>query len=596
MKKKYSKLPRKSKTVKRKEKSDRTSKLTRSPSKGQEISDTSSAGISKHKSNKLYRVLFKKIRQRGLRNNALLIALIIGFILRLVPILWGIPIKPYIRSYHPDEGKVLNSIFRFPEIYWTTKPFPGYGTAVQYMLGFLLTPFKFIFAQLLNLRFKYYIAVSIISRLTSIIFGTGSIYLVYLIGKKIYDENVALLSALFLSVSFYPTLNSPLITLDVSMSFILMLNFFLCIRAIEKNRMSDYILLGVASGLLVGIKTVSGIFFCIPCILSYLKLYYPKNDYDRDRTQFLKQTKLLISYILIAIVVFIVFHPHIFLDLKKYIAFYLREKHDWVDRARGSIFQLFSIWGKNTVKSLGIFVSIFALIGAVLPGRKNLNFKLMFLLFIVLYYGFWRWLLATRYIIAVAPIMCIFAANACMLCFYKKNILLRTVSMVMITVALVYSLYCCVSGISLRLNDTRPLVSKFIAENVPKGTTLGISSVSEKYNWRTHPWRYPKINFKQYRMVNFLSEPDIVVLSSYDYEPILKTLKSGKLLKNYVLPKEYHKDWYRYSAPSPRIFKFYDDLLIKKSKKYFLLKIFRSNVNVPLEFPPPEIRIYKKMI
>lgn len=594
MEKKRSELPQKSKTAKKKKKPDTPSKLTHSPSKREKIKDASE-DIPKHKSRKTHKGLFEKLNQRGLRENALFIVLIIGFLLRVVPILWGIPIKPYIRSYHPDEGKVFNSIMGFPEIYWTTKPFSGYGTAVQYMLGALLIPLKFVLAQLLNLRFEYYITALIISRLTSIILGTGTIYLVYLIGKKIYDENVAFVSALFLSVSFYHTLNSPLITLDVSMSFFLMLNFFLCIRAIEKNRLSDYIILGVASGLMIGIKTVSGIFFCIPCILSYLRLYYPKNDNDRDRTQFLKQTKFLISYILIAVFVFIIFHPHIFLDLEKYIAFYLREKHDWLDRSRGTIKQLFYIWGSNSVKSVGVFVSIFALIGAIVPGKKNLHLKLMFLLFCVLYYGFWRWLLVPRYIIVVAPIMCIFAANACMLFFSRKNIVLRTLSIAMITVALGYSFYSCVSGISLRLNDTRTSTAKFILQNVPKGTTIGVSSVSEKYDWRTHSWRYPKIDFKRFRVVNFLYEPEILVLSSYDYNSILNTLESGKLLNNYVLPEKYYRDWYRYSPPSPRIFKFYDDLLVKKDKKYILLRTFQGNVNVPLEFAPPEIRIYKKI-
>jgi hypothetical protein len=81
-----------------------------------------------------------------------------------------------------------------------------------------------------------------------------------------------------------------------------------------------------------------------------------------------------------------------------------------------------------------------------------------------------------------------------------------------------------------------------------------------------------------------------------DAQKILYTLNSEKIGNDYVLPKRYNKEWYRYSAPSPRIFKFYDDWLIKKTSGYRLLETFHRKVNVPLEFAPPEIRIYKKKL
>jgi len=552
--------------------------------------------MSNHISHGIYGFLLNLIKPLRLRQNALLIVLFSGFLLRLIPILWGIPVNPFIRSYHPDEAKVLNTILSFPEIYWTTKPFSGYGTAVQYILGVFLFPLKWLFIKSLHFPFEYFIIVSIFSRFASIILGTGCIYLTYLIAKNVYDEKVALLSAAFLSVAFYHTLNSPLITLDVSSSFILMLNFFLCYRAIQTNRWRDYIVLGIASGILVGTKTVLGIFFCIPFILNGLKLYCPQNDYEKGQTRFLQQAKYLSSYVIVAVMVFTILHPHIFLDIDKYITFYMREKHDWVDRSHATIYQLFHTWGSSTIKSVGLFVPILAFIGTILPGKKNLRFKLMLLLFVILYYGFWRWFFLPRYLIVVSPIICILAANACILFFRHKNNILKTISVMMAAIAFGYSLYWCVSGICLRFNDTRLSAAKFIMQHIPEGTTIGISGVSEIYDWRWHPWRYPKIDFQRYRVVNFLYEPEILILNSDDFKKVMKTLNSGKLLKNYILPEAHYKDWYRYSAPSPRLFKFYDDLLVKNKTSYLLLKTFQRRVNVPLEFPPPEIRIYRKSL
>ena len=94
--------------------------------------------------------------------------------------------------------------------------------------------------------------------------------------------------------------------------------------------------------------------------------------------------------------------------------------------------------------------------------------------------------------------------------------------------------------------------------------------------------------------MDLLKNPDFLIMSSYDFDPIIKTLKSGKLSSNYKLDKAYHKEWYRLSAPSPEVFRFYDYLFNKKNIDYDLVKKFYINVNVPIEFPAPEILIFKR--
>ena len=72
----------------------------------------------------------------------LCLILLAAFALRVAPILWGVPLRDEIRNFHPDERKVYGVVAHFPEIYGTTDPFPGYGTAVQYLLGTVLLPLK----------------------------------------------------------------------------------------------------------------------------------------------------------------------------------------------------------------------------------------------------------------------------------------------------------------------------------------------------------------------------------------------------------------------------------------------------------------------
>jgi len=521
----------------------------------------------------------------------LFVILILGFILRILPILWGVPLNPHVRGYHPDEPKSYRTILNFPSL---STPFKGYGTTVQYVLGVLLLPVKVFMVKLMGRHDAYAVIALVLSRLASVLLGTGTVYLIYRLGNELFDKKVAILSAALLATSFYHTLNSALITLDVSMSFMLTANFLLCFKAFTVNRKMAYVHLGVATGLLMGTKFTGGMFFIIPCILTFLKYLESDLPPQQRKGQLFEQINYLLTYVGVALIIFAFSNPHPFVFPARYISWYLHESHMWIDRLQVSLAQMLFTWARNTTISLGLPVTILAVFGALIPGRKNLQYKAMLLIFLTFYYGLWRWLVLPRYLITVAPLFCLFAANGCMILANRKNVLLKMVGIGVISISLGYSLYLCTSGILIRSNDTRTLAARYIAKTIPAGTSVGLSYVSEKYTWKTHSWQYPKVDFQRYKEVSFLEGPDIVILSDWDFYPILETLNSDKFKLEYVLDEAYYRDWYRYSAPSPRIFRFYDELLNKKTLRYALLNSFKIKQNVPVEFSPPEIRIYKK--
>jgi hypothetical protein len=254
------------------------------------------------------------------------------------------------------------------------------------------------------------------------------------------------------------------------------------------------------------------------------------------------------------------------------------------------------IWQRETVAALGGGVALLALLGMLIPGKANLRYKLALIAFVVLYTGFWRWFLKGRYVIAVAPILCLFAAHLCVRLLDSRWRMPKWIGGGAVAVVFLTSLSSVLSAIHLRLNDTRPPAARYLLENIPAGTTVGIAGVSEKYPWKTHRWRYPRVDFTRFKAVDFLQEPDILILSSYDYQPVLHTLESGRLGSGYVLDEAYHREWYRFAAPSPGIFEFYDRLLNQNDGRYVLFKSFSTEVKVPLEFPPPEIRIYRRTL
>jgi hypothetical protein len=303
--------------------------------------------------------------------------------------------------------------------------------------------------------------------------------------------------------------------------------------------------------------------------------------------------KNLTCYAFAMLIVFLLYHPHVYLDPEKYINFFLREKRDWVDRTSIPFWNMFLVWIKSTIKAMGLPVTILAMFGFVIPRKDNWKRQYALLLFLVLYYGFWRWFLAPRYVISVAPILSISAAHACGILLERKNPLFKSSAIGIIAISIIYSFYLCVAAINLRINDTRIVAAKFIMQNIEAGRSVGLGYTSEKYK-NTHNWINPRINWNKYKQVDLLSRPEFIVLSSYTYKKILNTLNSDKIDDDYVLRQEYFTEWYRNSPPSPELFRFYHDLLIAKHSDYALMKSFQIDSRVPIEFPPPEIRIYSR--
>lgn len=533
------------------------------------------------------------IRKWILDHKVLSAILIAGFVLRVIPVLWGIPFSPFVRSYHPDEPKVYASIVKFPGVYWSTEPFLAYGTSLQYTLGMLLLPVKAVLVKLLGQHHLYKTVVILSARLASVLMGTGTVLLCYRLAEKLFDKRTAVLSALFLATSFYHTMNSAIITVDVAMSFLLTVNILVCFWAVEREGVRPYVVLGVTTGLLIGTKLPAAVFGVVPLFLEVGNATATPGRAPA-RADLARLLRRFMAYGATALAVFLVFHPHILLDPGKFIRFFQEQKVDWLVRLETSFGGMIGIWWRSLGTALGGGAAWLALSGMVFCGRDRLKHKAALIMFVIVYLAFWRWSMKPRYVIALAPILCMFAAHACASVAAYRWKPAKWIAGAAAGAVLAFSVYSVAAGINLRLNDTRPPAARYLAETFPPGSTLGIAGVSEQYTWKTHPWEYPRIDFSRFRKTDFLDDPEIVVMSSYAFKRALRTLESGRLGPGYSTDGIDRRKWYKYSPPSPRIFEFYDRLLNKKDDRYVLVKTFKIDVKVPLEFPPPEIRIYRR--
>ena len=144
----------------------------------------------------------------------------------------------------------------------------------------------------------------------------------------------------------------------------------------------------------------------------------------------------------------------------------------------------------------------------------------------------------------------------------------------------------------MRKSDTRTEAAHFIDENIPGGSTIGATSIGD---YPRFSWMMPKIDEKKYKVVDALEKSEFIVLTSYDYAAMEKALLSDKL-HNYVWDSKFSKEWYLSHPPSEEVFRFYDNILNNKGEKYKyrLVKKFEKDIFIPIEFPPPQIRIYER--
>lgn len=198
-------------------------------------------------------------------NKRLYLILALAFALRA----WGIWFGPY----HPDEPLVINQVLSFgtgnpfPFVYYYP-PFFHYILFISYGLFFIVGWIAGLFRNFDNFLFLVLVKqlpFYFIGRFLVALIGTATVIPVYLIVKRIRSENAALIAALFMSCMYVHVRNSHYCTVDVPMTFMVMLSYLYILRITQVNNTKDYVLAGILCGLAIATKYSALIL--VPCLL-----------------------------------------------------------------------------------------------------------------------------------------------------------------------------------------------------------------------------------------------------------------------------------------------------------------------------------------
>ena len=543
--------------------------------------------------------LHATLRRNSLKSIALkhhrilFLLLLCGLLFRISGVFWGIP--PFDAGFfHPDEPKLIVGAYNFPQDI-AERTDLRYPTAYHYIIGLMTWPIKKMI-QSVNLEMNAYITVYLLGRLLSVILGVASIALLYMFVESISDKRHAIVSSAVLCFSLYHVTNSAWATTDVATSFWFIAYLLFAVKAIKVDSTKFALASGVSLGFLVGTK-YTGAIAVIPFLIA-LFLQHAKSEHEG----ILGLLRSIVSDQKLWIVgassmfVFMLSTPGILLQTEAFLSSIVFEQ-DRMSRYKQSLLHI-SSWRTiyfSLVRAIGLPLTMAALIGLVLSIYRKKQFEIILATMVILYVLYFGNALFPRYWIMMSPLLAYFSSISLLVFVGHKNQFLHKLSVAVCLVVLLYA--CLLSGVAVlsRYPDTRSVATNFLNQNIAKNKSVGIAYTSEQYGWRTHAWRYPVVDDAKYRYVDFLNRPDVIIVSSYDRDPILKALKSPLICDRLIIPDDKVSDWYRESPPNKAILELFQELYMSDNKEYEMLhQVIPKRQLAPIEFGPPTIDIFAK--
>lgn len=420
----------------------------------------------------------------------LIFILVIGFLLRLTGIGFGLPYP-----YQWDESQLTDTalkmmktgdynphFFKYPTLYiylqlivYVIHYFYAMGTGIISSLDEIKTEADTHWPWTMSHPSFY-----LWGRLLTCLLGTITIFFVYKIAMTLINEKVALLSALFLALSPGHIEHSRYIGPDVPGTlFVLAAVLFASYIYKYGGSSTIYSLAGLFGGFAVATK-YNNFWVIFPLIIAHA--------FNQRKEGFFKKNFFLMMFFLIF--GFYLGCPYALWDLPGFlkgagweVRHYKLVDHPGAEGTDSGFFYFSSLYDY----SLGIPLTIFCLSGLVIGFLKNLKAQLIILSFPVLYYFFMS-MQRVRFIrntMPLLPFACIFAAIALYYSLeylaekkswiskYKQHILCG--SMVILTI------WPFVKSVSDAkelhyLKDSRTETAEWVKENIPEGSTIAVAS------------------------------------------------------------------------------------------------------------------------
>ena len=327
--------------------------------------------------------------------------------------------------------------------------------------------------------------VFLLGRVVVALLGTGAVWLLYLLGARLFDRRAGLLAAAIEAVAFLPVFYGHFALNDAATLLPLTLSLFGSAGVLRYGRKRDYVLAGLGLGFACASKYTAGIAI-VPLAAATATRYLDSMDGIPTRPA---SPRVLTGIALAggcALGAFLLANPYALLDFQRFHS-ELVHQSSLSDEAQGKLgapkqggllYYLWSFgWGLGWVPALA------ALGGAIAIWRRQarvgwllLPAPLLFLAFMGLqdrYFG--RWLLP------VFPIACLLAAyfvsELVARVHQRRAITVFAAALVVVCLLAQGILYSVHDDLVLARADTRNLTRAWMVAHVPRGARIVLEPV-----------------------------------------------------------------------------------------------------------------------
>lgn len=350
----------------------------------------------------------------------LLFCLLVGFFLRSYNLNWDQGLL-----FHPDERNIANAVTKIIFFTQLNPQFFAYGGFSIYLYRAIADSMVFLTHN--SAWVMDWGKIDFIGRSTSSVFSTLTLIPLYLLARKLFGRQVALLSCLFYTFTVTSIQHAHFATTESSLIFFVTLLCFFAILWVEKIRFWKTVLFGMLFGIALATKISALSMGALPAMSMLMYVLQER-----------KSPKKLISliphifiFVIITGIFFTLLSPYTFLDSKDFLASMQYESGVatgslpvvYTYQFNGSIPYLFQI--QNFIWQFGPLLAGFGIIGLLFlivePLRKTQKNRILFWIFPLIYFlyvGSWHTKFL-RYMTPLVPFIVI-AASYILLLFQQK--------------------------------------------------------------------------------------------------------------------------------------------------------------------------------
>ena len=348
----------------------------------------------------------------------------------------------------------------------------------------------------------YWAPFFVISRALAATVGTATVYVVFRIGRRLWGDAAALMSALFMALAFIHARDSHFGTTDTMLTFFIVLSVGLLIEAHRTGRQRQFVVAGLVGGLGAASK-YNALLLVAPIVASYLL----SAVLAEDRSRAVRDLRLF-TYGLPFLAAFAVGVPFILMDYPNF-ALAMRDLQDSMSKGDPRL-GLTNGWVHHLVNSLryglGLPLLIGGLGGAALLAVRMPGIAVLLLAFPVAYYSVAGGLgkLFYRYTIPIVPFLCLTAGYL----VWQAGILAGSLSpgarrrFATSTMLALTTIFIAPSALNVwrfdrivNRTDNRVVVSEWFEQHVPPGSSVlqsgsryGLAQFSRHLGYKEWVW------------------------------------------------------------------------------------------------------------